>query len=68
MANKKLTKREIEVLRLIATGIVSKEAAVILGVTKSAVDFHLANAYDKLGATNRVAALRRAKELGYEIE
>ena len=44
----RLTKREIEVLSLIAQGHSSKEAADSLYVSKRTVDFHLANIYDKL--------------------
>ena len=60
----RLTKREIEVLSLIAQGHSSKEAADVLFVSKRTVDFHLANIYDKLQVNNRVQALRMATRLG----
>lgn len=60
----KLTKREIEVLSLIAQGHSSKEAADVLFVSKRTVDFHLANIYDKLQVANRVQAFRIATRLG----
>ncbi|HLO97743.1 MAG TPA: response regulator transcription factor [Fimbriimonas sp.] len=60
----KLTKREIEVLSLIAQGHSSKEAADVLYVSKRTVDFHLANIYDKLQVSNRVQAFRAATRLG----
>ena len=64
----RLTKREIEVLSLIAQGHSSKEAADVLFVSKRTVDFHLANIYDKLQVNNRVQAFRAAtaetKKLG----
>ena len=60
----RLTKREIEVLSLIAQGHSSKEAADVLFVSKRTVDFHLANIYDKLQVCNRVQAFRRATRLG----
>ena len=60
----RLTKREIEVLSLIAQGHSSREAAVQLVVSKRTVDFHLANIYDKLEVTNRVQAFRAATRLG----
>jgi len=60
----RLTKREIEVLSLIAQGCSSKEAADSLYVSKRTVDFHLANIYDKLQVNNRVQAFRAATRLG----
>ena len=60
----RLTKREIEVLSLIAQGHSSKEAADNLYVSKRTVDFHLANIYDKLQVNNRVQAFRAATRLG----
>jgi DNA-binding CsgD family transcriptional regulator len=60
----RLTKREIEVLSLIAQGRSSQEVADTLFVSKRTVDFHLANIYEKLNVTNRVQAFRRAAQLG----
>jgi len=60
----RLTKREIEVLSLIAQGNSSKETADALVVSKRTVDFHLANIYDKLQVNNRVQAFRAATRLG----
>lgn len=60
----RLTKRETEVLSLIAQGHSSKEAADVLYVSKRTVDFHLANIYDKLQVNNRVQAFRAATRLG----
>jgi DNA-binding CsgD family transcriptional regulator len=60
----RLTKREIEVLSLIAQGHSSREAAEALYVSKRTVDFHLANIYDKLKVNNRVQAFRAATRLG----
>jgi len=60
----RLTKREIEVLSLIAQGHSSKEAADALYVSKRTVDFHLANIYDKLQVNNRVQAFRAATRMG----
>jgi DNA-binding CsgD family transcriptional regulator len=61
---RRLTKREIEVLSLIAQGHSSKEAAETLYVSKRTVDFHLANVYDKLQVKNRVQAFRAATRFG----
>jgi len=60
----RLTKREVEVITLIAQGHSSREAAEALFVSKRTVDFHLANIYDKLQVNNRVQAFRMATRLG----
>lgn len=60
----RLTKREVEVLSLIAQGFSSKEAADRLYVSKRTIDFHLGNIYEKLEVSNRVQAFRAATRLG----
>lgn len=60
----KLTKREIEVLRLVLEGKSSREVADALYCSKRTIDFHLARIYEKLQVTNRVQAMRRATLLG----
>ena len=60
----KLTKRENEILGLIAQGLSSKEVAATLFVSKRTIDFHLANTYEKLQVSNRVQAFRIAAQLG----
>jgi len=53
-----LTSRELQVLRLLAVGHSSKQIAAQLHVTLETVKFHCANLYRKLGAANRVQAIR----------
>jgi len=60
----RLTKREIEVLRLVLEGRSSKEVASVLCCSKRTVDFHLARVYEKLRVSNRVQAMRRIAVLG----
>ncbi|MCR4278122.1 MAG: response regulator transcription factor [Candidatus Berkelbacteria bacterium] len=60
----RLTKRELEVLSLIAEGHSSREAAETLYLSKRTVDFHLSNIYDKLQVNNRVQAFCVATRLG----
>jgi ATP/maltotriose-dependent transcriptional regulator MalT len=62
--NVKLTHREVEILSLVATGLFSCEVAGKLSVSKRTVDFHLANAYRKLGVKSRIAAVNAARQLG----
>ncbi len=59
-----LTRREQEVLRLVATGHTNSQIARALFVSPRTVDMHVRNVLSKLGCTTRVAAARRAAELG----
>jgi LuxR family maltose regulon positive regulatory protein len=58
-----LNERELDVLRLIATGRSNKEIAEILVVALSTVKWYINNLYSKLGAKSRTHALALAKEL-----
>jgi LuxR family transcriptional regulator, maltose regulon positive regulatory protein len=58
-----LTRREIEILRLMAGGMQNQEIATHLFVSTSTVKRHVANAYGKLDVGNRTAAVARANEL-----
>lgn len=57
-----LTGRELEVLRLIAAGGTNRSAAQRLMVSEATVKTHLLHAYDKLGVSDRAAAVRVAYE------
>jgi DNA-binding CsgD family transcriptional regulator len=54
-----LTKREREVMRLVAAGLPSAEIARQLVIVESTVTKHLEHVYRKLGVTSRTAALAR---------
>jgi len=58
-----LAPREIESLTLLAKGMTNKEIARHLSIPADTVKMHLSSAYRKLGATNRVEAVRIATEL-----
>lgn len=58
-----LTPRELEVLRLIADGLTNREIAEKLFVVIGTVKAHNNRIYGKLGVSNRVQALARAREL-----
>jgi LuxR family maltose regulon positive regulatory protein len=58
-----LSKRELEVLRLMATGLSNQEIAEQLVLAIGTVKAHVHNIYGKLGAQHRTQALARAKEL-----
>jgi DNA-binding CsgD family transcriptional regulator len=55
-----LTRREVEVLRLVAEGHSNAQLAKMLWVTERTVKFHLSNIYRKLGVSNRTEASRWA--------
>jgi DNA-binding CsgD family transcriptional regulator len=59
-----LTRRELEVLQLVARGMTNRAAARYLWVTSETVKFHLSNVYRKLGVSNRAEASRWAWENG----
>lgn len=58
-----LTERELEVLRLMAEGASNQEIADRLFVALTTVKKHAGNIFGKLGASNRVHAIARAREL-----
>ncbi len=59
-----LADREREVLTWSARGKTSSEIALILGLSKRTVDFHIDNARTKLGVATRIEAAIRAASLG----
>ena len=59
-ARARLTRRELEILRLVAEGRPNREVAKILWVTDQTIRFHLANTYKKLGVSNRIEATQWA--------
>lgn len=62
-----LTRRESEIVPLLAEGMSNKEIAGILCVSEGTVKTHLKNIFKKLGANSRIDALNRARESGQFI-
>jgi DNA-binding NarL/FixJ family response regulator len=60
-----LTRREMEILRLVAEGHSNSQLARMLWVTEQTVKFHLSNIYRKLGVANRTEASRWAQLNGF---
>lgn len=56
-----LTRRELEILRLVAEGHSNSQLAKMLWVTEQTVKFHLSNVYRKLNVANRTEASRWAQ-------
>lgn len=59
-----LTRREMEILELIAEGLSNREIAGRLFVSENTVKTHCSRAFDKLGARRRTQAVQMGKELG----
>ncbi len=60
-----LTRREQEILELVADGLSNKEIAARLVITEGTVKNHVHNALEKLHLTNRVQAAAYAVRQGY---
>ena len=59
-----ITKRELEILGLIANGLSNREIAEKLFVSENTVKTHSSRLFDKLSARRRTQAVQRGKELG----
>jgi len=59
-----LSKRELEVLRLVTAGMSNRKIAEKLIISTGTAKSHIHNLCGKLGARNRTEAAMRAKELG----
>jgi pimeloyl-ACP methyl ester carboxylesterase/DNA-binding CsgD family transcriptional regulator len=62
----KLTSREVQVLRCVASGSTNKEIADALGVAVSTIERHLVNVYNKIGARGRADAIAFTLKGGLE--
>jgi ATP/maltotriose-dependent transcriptional regulator MalT len=59
-----ITRRELEVLELIAQGMSNREIAGKLYVSENTVKTHSSRVFDKLGARRRTQAVQLGKEFG----
>jgi DNA-binding CsgD family transcriptional regulator len=59
-----ITRREFEILGLIASGLSNREIAQKLFVSENTVKTHSSRLFDKLDAKRRTQAVQRAKEAG----
>ncbi len=53
----RLTNRELECMRWAAEGKTDDEVAIILGISRATVRFHLDQARNRLGAVNKTQAV-----------
>jgi DNA-binding NarL/FixJ family response regulator len=56
-----LSRREIELVRLVAQGLRNKEVAFRLGITEGTVKIHLHRIFEKLDVTNRIELVNYAR-------
>jgi two-component system, NarL family, response regulator LiaR len=59
-----ITRRELEILELIARGLSNREIAEKLFVSENTVKTHSSRVFDKLGARRRTQAVQLGKEFG----
>lgn len=59
-----ITRREMEILALVAQGMSNREIAGKLYVSENTVKTHCSRAFDKLGARRRTQAVQLGKEFG----
>jgi DNA-binding NarL/FixJ family response regulator len=59
-----LSRRELEVLRLVAAGSTNRETGAKLFISEATVKTHLLNIYSKLGVSDRAAAVAAGYERG----
>lgn len=59
-----LTARERRILQSVEQGLRNQDIAAALGITVATVKKHLEHVFEKLGVTNRTAAVRRWRQVG----
>jgi DNA-binding NarL/FixJ family response regulator len=59
-----LSRRELEVLRLITDGFTTRQIAERLFISAKTADRHIQNTYTKIGTSNRATATRWALDNG----
>jgi len=59
-----ITRRELEILELIAQGMSNREIALKLFVSENTVKTHSSRVFEKLGAKRRTQAVQLGKEFG----
>jgi DNA-binding NarL/FixJ family response regulator len=59
-----LTRREVDILLLVALGNGNRQIAKVLSISNGTVNNHIASILDKLAANNRAQAVYKAVSLG----
>ena len=63
----RLTARQVEILRVMSAGLSNRDIAAHLKISDGTVARHIANIYRKIGANNRVGAVRYALAHGLGV-
>ena len=63
-----LTPRELEILRLVITGLTNKAIANEIYISEKTVEFHLDHIYTKIGVRTRLMAGVWALQRGLSVE
>ncbi|HRU42579.1 MAG TPA: response regulator transcription factor, partial [Candidatus Diapherotrites archaeon] len=64
MQNEELTMRQLEVLELVAKGIIYKEVGEKLGLSERTVKYHMAKILEQLHLENRAQVIAYAARIG----
>ncbi|AMO76096.1 Serine/threonine-protein kinase PknK [Pseudomonas citronellolis] len=59
-----LNSRELDILKMVAVGMLNREIGDKLGMTEGSVKWYLQQIYDKIGIRRRSQAAERARQLG----
>ena len=59
-----LSKKQIEILRLVNDGLANEEIAKAMCITEGTTKWHLHRIYSRLGVGSRTAAAAKARQLG----
>ena len=59
-----LTKRQVQLMALVAQGLTNRQIASRLGIAEGTVRTHLEHAFERLGVTSRTAAVTRLTDAG----
>src|SRR5690606_17889911 len=59
-----LNSRELDILKMVAAGMLNREIGDKLGMTEGSVKWYLQQIYDKIGIRRRSQAAERARQLG----
>lgn len=65
---KRISDREIQVIKLVNSGITNKEVGSILRIEEKTVKFHLTNIFKKLQVSGRANLPARIKEINIGIK
>lgn len=63
-----MTKRQLEVLQLMAEGLTNRQIAAVLGISEHTVRNHAVKLFRTMGVPNRVLAIQVARRIGELVD